>query len=297
MAKLAVVGSRGMLGSEIASVLGAKHEVVHLNRPEFDVADPSFVAQLASGAFGKLHAVLNCAAYTAVDKAESDPDEAAAVNALGAGYVAAACRMAGARLFHFSTDFVFDGRSNRPYVESDAPNPIGVYGRTKLEGEEAARASGADAVIVRTAWLYGPRGHCFPKAIVRAWRAGKPLRVVADQIGNPTCTLDLALSVAAMLEDNAYPGVYHLAGPDAMTWHEFALLAIETFKEAFDVRGVVSVEPIRTEQWPTAAKRPAYSVLDSSKALAAGAQQMRPARESLSQFWKICRQESLFEAG
>lgn len=248
-----------MLGSDLVAELESRgHKVIAPKHADFDLTDPSSVAQLTIGSFGAIDCVINCAAYTAVDRAESEPDATMALNGLGPGYLAGACKAAGVPLFHVSTDFVFDGEASEPYPVDAPTNPIGIYGATKLQGEHGVLSQGGS--VVRTAWLFGPSGPCFPKAILRAHAAGKPLRVVADQLGCPTYTADLAKVLADLAEKNPPPQVFHASGPDAMSWHE---LAQQTLNIAYG-DAAPRVEPIRTEDWPTPAKRPKYSVLQNS---------------------------------
>jgi len=256
--RVLVVGAGGMLGREVVAKAG--DEVLGLTRTEFDISDPTASAELAAGKWGAFDAIVNCAAYTAVDKAEEDRQAAYETNALGPGYLAQAAARLGARLIHISTDFVFDGSATTPYREDAPTNPLGVYGESKLQGEEAVRVAGADWTILRTAWLYGVFGRCFRRSILNAFEAGKSLRVVADQIGSPTSARELATVIWRVLEERVPPGLYHAAGPEAMSWHGFAQRIVSAAGGNPD-----RVEEIKTSDWPTPAKRPAYSVLDSSK--------------------------------
>ncbi len=246
-----------MLGIEVVRQAEASDwEVWAPCRDAFDLTDPVSVAQIAV-AEPKFDACINCAAYTAVDRAETERDQALALNALGPAFLAAACLQAGTRLVHVSTDFVFDGTGSVPYRPEDPTHPLSAYGESKLEGEGPVLGSGG--IVVRTSWLFGPeRGGGFPGAIVRAARAGKPLRVVADQTGTPTYAPDLARLLVEVVAQNAAPGLYHAAGPEAVTWHAFAVRALQAC--GLDVE----VQPITTSEWPTAAHRPAFSALDSS---------------------------------
>jgi dTDP-4-dehydrorhamnose reductase len=283
--KAIVIGSQGMLGSDLALELTSRgHEAAGLDLPDFDLTNPDDSARIAAGAFAeRVDVVFNCAAYTAVDRAEVERDRATMVNGIGPGYLAQSCAMAGLRLIHIGTDFVFDGLKSDPYTEEDTPNPIGAYGESKLQGERAVLALGG--TVVRTAWLYGPNGQSFPRTMIRAWLAEKPLAVVADQIGTPTYTADLAKVLAQVAENAVPPGLYHAAGPEAMTWHELAKRAISRYRD--DVlksdRPIV-IEPIRTEDWPTPARRPSYSALSSEKLRSVGIGPMRDADESLAEF-------------
>jgi len=281
--KVLVVGASGMLGSDVVKeLLGRGHEVLSPSSKELDITDPESVAQITT--WDGFDWCINCAAYTAVDKAESEEQAAAELNALGPGYLARACAMKGIKVVHISTDFVFDGESRTPYTEEDRPNPIGVYGRTKLAGEEAVLAAWPMSLIFRTSWLYGPNGKNFPKTMISAWEAEKSLRVVADQVGNPTYTPDLARTIVDAMERNIFPGIYHATGPDQMSWQEFALAAITAYRDAKQIARGVEVAPINTEDWPTPAKRPKYSVLSNEKLQKEGIAPMPSVNEALSQF-------------
>lgn len=263
-----------MLGTDLREEFARRDwEVVAPSSSEVDITDPIQVAGCAEvGADW----VVNAAAYTAVDKAESDTDSALLLNGVAVGYLGQLCGLTAMKLLQVSTDFVFDGSSSAPYTEDDAVNPLGAYGRSKLEGED--RALAATGVVVRTSWLFGPNGNSFPRTMLRAAAAGKTLRVVADQFGKPTYTRDLARVIADLIAKDAYPGIYHAAGPDAMTWHEFAVMTLNA--GGFNV----DIEPIRTADWPTPAKRPAYSVLDTGKIESLGIAPMRPISEALAEF-------------
>ncbi|HVT11017.1 MAG TPA: dTDP-4-dehydrorhamnose reductase [Fimbriimonadaceae bacterium] len=281
--KFLVVGADGMLGTDLVAELRSRgHAVTTPSLAELDIADPESVVRI--GELGEFDWVINCAAYTAVDKAETEVREATEVNHLGAGYLAGAVQGIGAKLVHVSTDFVFDGKATEPYREDAPTNPLGVYGRTKRDGEEAVRASNANALIVRTAWLYGPNGSSFPRTMIRAHQAGKRLRVVADQTGSPTYTADLARVLVDLAEKNAFPGIYHAVGPEAMTWHAFATRAIRAWQRVRGEPEGVEIEPIKTEDWPTPAARPKYSVLSMEKIAELGIAPMRPVDEALEEF-------------
>ena len=280
-----VIGDKGMLGTDLVAELASRaHEVVGLDLPEYDLTKPEDSARIVSGEFGdKIDVVYNCAAYTAVDKAEIERDAALMVNGLGPGYLAQSCAMAGIRLIHIGTDFVFDGLKSEPYSEDDTTNPLGVYGESKLQGEKAVLSLGG--TVVRTAWLYGSNGPNFPRTMIRAWLSKKPLSVVSDQIGSPTYTGDLARVLVDFAEKSLPGGLYHAAGPEAVTWHEFATKAITTYRdEILKSSRPVEISPIKTEDWPTPARRPSYSVLSFEKMAAQGIAPMRPVAESLRDF-------------
>lgn len=274
-----MTGGNGMLGQDLVSELVRRgNDVVAPRSIEFDVTNPESAATIATKQYGELDAVINCAAYTAVDQAESYLDRAYGVNALGPGLLARACSMAGVRLIQISTDYVFDGKQGEPYVESDNTNPLGIYGKSKRDGEEAVRAGLNDHVILRTSWLFGPNGKSFPRTMIQAAKAGKSLRVVDDQFGTPTYTGDLAKVIVDMIEKKIDPGTYHAAGPKVTTWYLFAAQALATAGIEADIEG------ISTEDWPTPAPRPRYSALNCEKLAAMGIEITRPLKESLKEF-------------
>ncbi len=282
-----VIGGGGMLGTDVVAELKARgHTVFSPSAKELDITNPESVALIATGAFGPdVRWCINCAAYTAVDLAESESDQAMAVNAVAPGYLANVCLIAGIRLIHISTDFVFDGEKSEPYLETDKANPLGVYGQSKLLGEQSVMAANGSSVVVRTSWLYGPNGKSFPRTMINAYLAGKQLRVVADQTGCPTYTGDLARALADMAEKEAMPGIYHATGVDAMTWHGFAKLAIKAYcQEVLKETREVEIEPIPTEAYPTPARRPKYSVLSNAKLHEQGIAPMRAVDECLREF-------------
>jgi dTDP-4-dehydrorhamnose reductase len=201
-----VVGADGMLGQDLMAALADRGEEAEgVDRAEVDITDPAGTRGLADG----FDVVVNCAAYTAVDRAEEDEAAAFGVNAIGAANVARAARDAGARLVQISTDYVFDGTGTEPYPEDGPMTPLSAYGRTKVAGEWAVRADCPEALIVRTAWLYGAHGACFPKTIVRAARERGALQVVDDQVGPPTWTVDVSDLIVRMIAAGAPAGTYH----------------------------------------------------------------------------------------
>jgi dTDP-4-dehydrorhamnose reductase len=254
--KVLLTGSRGMLAQAVRRELERRgHDVLAPDEAELDVTRPEDVDRVLGEAAPQ--AVVQCAAYTAVDLAEEHEDEAMRVNGDGTAIVARACRRLGAQFVYPSTDYVFDGAATEPYRPDTRPAPLNAYGRSKLAGEVAAREAG-QVFIVRTAWLYGAGGPNFPSAILRKARAGEALRVVADQRGAPTWTVDLARVFLDLLERNAHPGIYHATNGGQTTWHGFA-------REALRLAGLPThVEAINTEDMPRPAARPRYSVLDCS---------------------------------
>ncbi|HJP81968.1 MAG TPA: dTDP-4-dehydrorhamnose reductase [Fimbriimonadaceae bacterium] len=281
--RVLVIGGSGMLGRDLLDELrAAGHEVVSPSSHELDITDPESVAQISS--MDRFDWCINCAAYTAVDQAESDEAAAYALNALGPGYLARMCAMRGIPLLHVSTDFVFDGGKVEDYTEEDQPNPLGVYGKSKLAGEEAVLQSSPMSIVARTSWLFGPHGKSFPRTMIQAWKAGKHLKVVADQTGKPTYTPDLAKVLVQMCAQRAFPGIYHVTGPEKLSWFEFAKDAITVYKEFVGETNPVEVEPIQTSDWPTPAKRPANSSLSNEKLIAAGIEPLPPFKQALADF-------------
>ncbi|MCA8960420.1 MAG: dTDP-4-dehydrorhamnose reductase [Planctomycetes bacterium] len=267
-----VIGSRGQLGTDLVElcrergIASAGHD-----RDTVDIVDPESVARLFAGTEPRL--VINAAAYTAVDRAEEESEIAFAVNRDGARHLAEACGARRIPLFHVSTDYVFDGASDRPYREDDPVSPLGVYGASKWEGEESVRNSGVDHLIVRVSWLFGHGGPNFVKTICRLAREREELRVVADQRGGPTPSRDLAialLDIAARIvandaeSDAVEWGTYHFAGTPETSWCQFAEAIVDAYRRHETV-AVKRIVPISTEEYPTPAARPAYSMLDSAK--------------------------------
>ncbi len=264
MKKILVTGANGQLGSEIRNLPGGVEgfDFLFTDVDSLDVTDP-----YAVGAFFRAQKpsyVVNCAAYTAVDRAEKDEQAAFLLNGKAPGILADCCRSAGARLIHISTDYVFDGRSWLPYQEEDPTNPTGIYGRSKREGEiNCLAASGP--VIVRTSWLYSRYGANFVKTMLRLGRERETIRVVYDQVGSPTHARDLAgaiLEMVARAEKTPglwAPGIYHYANQGVCSWYDFAAA----------VHALAGIRcrliPVRTAEYPTLAARPPYSVLDKSK--------------------------------
>jgi len=261
--RVLVTGATGQLGSEVANGFRRSgHEVIAPARQELDFSSPG---QLAATA-GALQAdwVINCAAYTQVDRAESDTQQAFIVNRDSPEQLARAVADYGGRMLQLSTDFIFDGAQRRPYLETDPPNPLGVYGRSKLEGEQAVQRVLPDAVVLRTAWVYGVHGHNFVKTMLRIAAAGKPLRVVNDQVGSPTWTTDIAATIAALVAREA-TGTFNFTSAGETSWHGFASAILdEGAKAGFDIN-TETVAPIPTSDYPTPATRPAYSVLNTEK--------------------------------
>jgi dTDP-4-dehydrorhamnose reductase len=273
MTRWLVTGAAGMLGRDLTELLTARgEEFTALGRADLDITDQASVTAAVSAA--KPDVVVNCAAWAGVDAAEEHEEEALAVNGHGVANLAMACADLGTTLVHVSTDYVFEGTATEPYTEDAPTGPVGAYGRTKLVGEWAVREILPDSgYVVRTAWLYGAHGKNFVKTMLRLAGNGVSPGVVADQHGQPTWTADVAEQIYALIETNAPFGVYHATSSGQTTWFGFA-------KEIFDLynqhqnphneRPVVSPKPITTAEYPTPAKRPAYSVLGHDAWHAAG---------------------------
>ena len=266
--KILLLGKNGQVGWELRRTLAPLAEVVAVDYPEINFTDTAALRRLVAGV--RPDAVVNAAAYTAVDKAETEPEICRQINAVAPGVLAEEAKKIGALMVHYSTDYIFDGTKTSSYVETDAPNPLGAYGRSKLEGDLAVKASGADRLIFRLCWVYGARGQNFMLTMQRLAREREKLRVVGDQFGCPTWSRMIAETTAlalkqAMLGVNraAFSGEYHLAAGGQANWHEFASRIIELMPEA--ERKCRAVEKIATAEYPLPAKRPAYSVLGCGK--------------------------------
>lgn len=251
-----VVGSKGMLGQDLMTALESQaragDSATGVDRDEVDITTPASIAGFAAG----YDVVVNCAAYTAVDRAEEEEAVAFAVNAVGAANVAREARAVGARMIHISTDYVFAGDGSTPYPEDAPIAPLSAYGRTKAAGEWAVRAECPDSLVVRTAWLYGAHGACFPKTIVRAARERGALQVIDDQVGPPTWTVDLTDLILRLVDAKAPAGTYHGTSSGQASWHGFAQAAVAAAgMDPQIVARTTSAEYVRP------APRPAYSVL------------------------------------
>lgn len=266
-----------MLGREVVEHLVSRGwDVTSPWKTEFDLNVADHLSRLRRGLWGSFEWLLNCAAYTAVDAAESDIMAAMRVNAVGAGALASICNENGWRMLQVSTDFVFDGTSRLPITEDSPANPLNTYGKSKLLGEQNVMNQAQDSLVVRTSWLFGRYGKCFPRAIIEKAKSGASLKVVNDQTGSPTSTKQLAHTLESAMSLGLTPGIYHATGPDPMTWFDFAVKTLIEF--GMDV----PVEPISTQAYPTPARRPAYSVLDNTKLTLAGVTPMEPLAQSLA---------------
>ncbi len=257
--KFLIAGAGGQLGRALQASVPVGSTCVAPAEADFDITNADQIAAVVA-ASGASHLV-NAAAYTAVDKAETDAATAHRINAEAVAILAAAARAAGLGFIHVSTDFIFDGSASRPYQPGAAPNPLGVYGATKLAGEIAA---GADALIVRTAWVYAAIGSNFMHTMLRLMASRDEVRVVADQIGTPTHAMGLARAIWSLAAADA-KGVYHWTDAGVASWYDFAVAIAEEALAVGLLERPVSVVPIRTEDYPTPALRPAYSVLDKTQ--------------------------------
>lgn len=251
-----VVGANGMLGSDLVSIL-SNQNLVALSKSECDVTDLANVQD----ALHDVDVVINCAAYTAVDNAETNEEAAYAINTVGAENLVKSCKEIGARLVQVSTDYVFDGNSKLPYEVSAKPNPNSVYGKSKLAGElVVSKVLPNDHLIVRTAWLYGKNGNHFGKTILNLAKTNETLKVVNDQIGQPTWTMDLSRKIVELVEKKSPAGVYHGTSSGQVSWFDFA-------RETFELAGLdkARIIPVSSEEFIRPAPRPKYSVLSHSK--------------------------------
>jgi len=279
-----VLGARGMLGTELCRRLEVEGlDFVGTDR-DVDILDPGLLGGFAAKA--PIDWIVNCAAYTAVDKAEDEPELCRRLNVEGPANLARLAAGTGAALVHVSTDYVFDGRGTRPYREDDEVGPTGVYGRTKAEGETAVRGTCTRSVILRTAWLYGKDGPNFVYTMLRLMRQRESVGVVADQRGTPTWAPDLARAIVAILRAKEPRfGIYHYTDGGETDWHEFALAIHAMGREAGILERDCRVEALTTAQYPTKAKRPAYSVLSKAKIVADYGVAVPGWRESLAGFF------------
>lgn len=277
--KIMVVGSRGMLGTDLMQAL-ASHNLLGLDLPEMDITN---ARQCRAGVMDfRPDVIVDTAAMTNVDSCESHEEEALRVNGQGTGNLAAAAHAAGALMVYYSTDYIFDGTKTDGYLEEDAPNPLSVYGKSKLRGEEFVRSLCAEHLILRTSWLFGRNGKNFIRTIVDIAREGQPLRVVDDQRGSPTYTRDLAPYTLAMVEAGCR-GTYHVTNSGSCTWYELALRAVEWAA----VPGACVV-PVKTHEFPRPAPRPACSILAHARLAREGFPPMRAWQEAVRDYITSC---------
>jgi dTDP-4-dehydrorhamnose reductase len=274
--KVLVLGAGGQLGAELVrACTDAGDEVIGATRADIDIADGARLRDVVRAQ--RPDVVFNAAAYTAVDRAQSETDRAELINGRAVGRLSQVCRDLVVRLVHFSTDYVFDGTAREPIPEDAPTAPVSAYGLSKLHGEEALLGSGADAYLVRTSWVYGALGPNFVSTVLRVTREKGEISVVDDQRGAPTWARDLAVASRRLLEVGS-PGVYHLTNSGECSWCELAQAVVE-------LAGIdAEVHPIATADYPTPAKRPAYSVLANRHWAELGQPPLRPWREALTEF-------------
>lgn len=257
--KIVVTGANGQLGRELRDLSGSypQFDFIFLIREDLPVQDSA--KTIAFFEATRPAYCINCAAYTAVDKAETDKDLAYLVNGEAVGMLAAACKLVNTRLIHISTDYVFDGLSATPLKEGDPTGPINIYGASKLQGEQLAMMEQAETVIIRTSWVYSVYGHNFVKTMIRLMREKESINVINDQVGSPTYAADLAGVIAQIVSGPVFiPGIYHYSNEGEISWYDFALAIREI------TGSTCQVNPIPASQYPTPAKRPHYSLLDKS---------------------------------
>lgn len=274
---IAAIGAKGMLGADLVSTATTSrgHLVIAVDLPEVDLCAPSTLDILLE--HSPIDVLINCAAFTNVDDCEKDPNTAFQVNAEGVKHLATFCKTHGIHLVHFSTDYIFDGRKETPYREEDPPNPLGVYGKSKCDGERHVLRIAPRFTILRTAWLYGKHGKNFVDTIIRLAHEKPELTVVHDQIGSPTSTRDLADITMRIIEADV-TGCYHVTNSGSCSWYEFAC-------EILRLKGISTpVRPVTTEEFPRPAKRPQNSRLDTSKIQNALGIEIRHWKEALREY-------------
>lgn len=281
MTKILVFGAGGRVGNRLALSVPAEIDGKFLTRAECDITDAQAVKFAIEAA--RPQVIINAAAYTAVDDAESDPARAFAVNGAGPRNVATAAASVKARVIHISTDYVFDGETSSPYRPQDKPKPLNVYGKSKLEGEIAVRDCSPRSLVIRTSWLYDTEGRNFLRAVLDRMIGGQPLRVVADQIGSPTSAAGLARTIWVCATRPDIEGIHHWAGLGRASWHEFAVAIQEIAVSLGVVKTSVPIAAVSSAEYGTPARRPQFSVLDSSALAAALGRAPAPWREALAE--------------
>ncbi|MBN3872563.1 dTDP-4-dehydrorhamnose reductase [Nostoc sp. JL33] len=261
-----LIGSNGQVGKELQQILPDYGDIISVARPTIDLVQPDTLRNVIRSKQPQI--IINAAAYTAVDKAESEPELASAINAIAPLIIAEESQKLGAFLIHISTDYVFDGNGCSPYQESYATNPLSVYGKTKLAGEEAIRETCAHHLILRTAWVYGTFGKSnFVKTMLRLGAERQEIRVVADQIGSPTWAQDIGAVIGQMIPQLTpeISGTYHYTNSGVASWYDFAVAIFEEAQQLGFPLKVERIVPITTAKYPTPARRPPYSVLSCGK--------------------------------
>ncbi|NCQ84135.1 MAG: dTDP-4-dehydrorhamnose reductase [Microcystis aeruginosa W13-18] len=265
MKKVLLIGAKGQVGQELQLTLLQLGEVISIGREELDLTNSEKISQLIR----EIHPdyLVNAAAYTAVDKAESEPELAYYINAKAPKIMAESAEKIQAKFLHISTDYVFDGRKNTPYLETDLTNPLGVYGQSKLRGEEEIKTVNSQAIILRTAWVYGSYGKSnFVKTMLRLGKEREELKVVVDQVGSPTWAKDIAAAITQLLINADNPaGIYNFTNSGIASWFDLTKAIFEEAKISGIPLKIQRVIPITTAEYPTPAARPAYSVLSGQK--------------------------------
>ncbi len=272
-----VLGANGMLGNDLVKTLGLRHEVVGKDFNDFDITNKGITREEILDILPQI--VVNSAGFTNVDGCETEVEKAFLVNAEGTKNVALACEEGKIKLVHISTDYVFDGKKKNPYLEDDIPNPLNIYGKSKLKGEQYIKEIMEDFLVVRTEWLYGKKGNNFVSTILKMAGVEKELKVVDDQIGSPTYTKDLAYAIDVLLKHNL-KGVYHITNRGTCSWYQFALKILE-LAHMEDVK----VMPVGSDAYTRPAKRPAYSALNCSKFERETGLTLRPWKDALAEYF------------
>lgn len=291
--KIALIGASGMLASMFQQMVSEDIILSLFDLPDFDITDPESI----DGHFAKVQPdiIVNCAAFTQVDACESQAGLACQINGCGVGFLALSARKYGATLVHISTDFVFSGESKIPYTEEDVPSPCSVYGQSKLCGEQELIDSGlVNYYIVRTSWLYGPNGGNFVETMIRLSSERSELNIVSDQIGTPTYTSDLVDAVWRLLAVGSYRhcsaasfGLYHYSNKGSCSWYDFTCEIIHQLRTLQGHVKVLKINPIKSDQYPLPAKRPAYSVLSKQKIMLATEMTIPTWQESLNRYMNL----------
>ncbi|MGL5795924.1 MAG: dTDP-4-dehydrorhamnose reductase [Waterburya sp.] len=268
MTRILLTGISGQVGQELQQTLTSLGEVISVSRQDLDLSQPAQIT--AKIAEIKPNVIVNAAAYTAVDKSETETELAMAINATAPKAIAQAAQDIGAALMHISTDYVFNGKHYTPYLETDQTDPLGVYGKSKLLGEIGVRENCDSHIILRTAWVYGSRGHGnFVKTMLRLGKDREELKVVADQIGSPTWSYDIAVAITQLLDksfqDANIQGTYHFTNSGVASWYDFAIAIFEEAKQLGFPLKIARVLPMTPAEYPTPPQRPAYSVLSKVK--------------------------------
>ncbi|MTJ11529.1 dTDP-4-dehydrorhamnose reductase [Anabaena sp. UHCC 0187] len=261
-----LIGSNGQVGTELQNTLSSNYKVIAVARPQIDLTQADNLRQIIRETQPEI--IINAAAYTAVDKAESEPKIAHIINAIAPQIIAEESQELGSFLIHLSTDYVFNGNNNYPYRETDITNPLSVYGQTKLAGEIAIQKTCPQYIILRTAWVYGTYGKSnFVKTMLRLGKERPEVRVVADQIGSPTWAKDIALTISQIIPQLTLEtaGIYHYTNSGVASWYDFAIAIFEEAEKLDFPLKIANIIPITTPEYPTPAKRPAYSVLACEK--------------------------------